>query len=371
MKSYSEAAAALAFVIFISSTAAAAGLRIVEPVNGTICFSQEEISLRAELSGGNGAEELHFVWSADGRNILAEGLAASVKNLAYRMQTLTVKAMAGDSVAASDSVKLTVVLRPEQFTLSERADWEGEVSSRGGMVAFTSFRSGEPEIWTASAESRAAGRITYQGGWAPSWTVDNRSLVFWSERAGIRDLWLLELGRDQNSARRLTDGSGYNWMPACSPVDSRVACCSKSGNRRSLRVLDYNAPDRGYMEAAGPEHHPLFPRWFPDGQSILFTSYSDSLPVVCRVSLADGNVSRLTSPGAEDADISPDGTLLVLVRNGSLWLHRLADGFERQLTRDGGAVISPRFFPDGRKVIFASAFSGNYDLWTLNLPQLD
>ncbi|MCE5272412.1 DPP IV N-terminal domain-containing protein [bacterium] len=371
MDKITAACAALTAFVFVSAALAADGLRIVEPRPGTVCYGQEELSLRAEYSGSLPAEGLRFVWSVSGGTVVSEGINASVRALAYRVQTLTVRALAGDSAVARDSLRLTVIQRPEQFTLSERADWEGEVSSRGTLVAFTSFRSGEPEVWTASTASRGVSRITYQGGWAPSWCVDGRTLVFWSERAGVRDLWLLDLGKDQNNARRLTAGDGYDWLPACSPTDSRVAYCSKRGHRLSLKVLDYAAEGQPPQEVVGPEQHPLFPRWFPDGGSLLFTSYSDSLPVVCKVSLLDGSVSRLAGPGAEDADISPDGSHLVLVRNGSLWLHRLADGYERQLTRDGGAVISPRFFPDGRRVIFASSLSGNYDLWTLDLPLSD
>jgi len=371
MKKLSAACAALTVFVFVSAAAAADGLRIVDPRPGTVCYSQEELPLHAEYSGSLPSEGLHFVWSVSGGTVVAEGLNTSVRALAYRVQTLTLRALAGDSVVALDTLSLTVVQRPEQFTLSERADWEGEVSSRGTLVAFTSFRSGEPEVWTASTANRGVSRITYQSGWAPSWCVDGRSLVFWSERAGVRDLWLLELGKDQNNARRLTLGDGYDWLPACSPTDSRVVYCSKRGRRLSLKVLDYAAEGQAPREVVGPEQHPLFPRWFPDGEHLLFTSYSDSLPVACKVSLLDGSVTRLAAPGVEEADISPDGSLLLLVRGGNLWLHRLADGHERQLTRDGGAVISPRFFPDGRKVIFASSLSGNYDLWTLDLPQSD
>ncbi len=86
------------------------------------------------------------------------------------------------------------------------------------------------------------------------------------------------------------------------------------------------------------------------------------------IDMIDGAVARVSSLGAENADVSPDGQLVVIVRHGELWLHRLKDGYERPLTRDGAEALSPRFSPDGRQVIYASTRSGNYDLWLLDLP---
>ena len=147
---------------------------------------------------------------------------------------------------------------------------------------------------------------------------------------------------------------------------------SKSGARRSLKILDYTTFDQQEpQEVVGPEEFPMFPRWFPGGEELLFTSYRDALPVISRVSLLDRRIQRIGKPGAEDADINPEGKLVVLVRDGNLWLLRMADGLERQLTREGAGALSPRFFPDGSKILFASSVSGNYDLWTLDLPSLD
>jgi hypothetical protein len=371
MKVYRACGLVICLFLLHASFCRAGGLTILQPQPGQVFYLEESVPLRAVWTGvgDSSAAGLSFVWSSDAGGQVAQSLEGSLRNPGYRVHNLTLTAQRGDSVLALARVSFTVIVRPVQFTLSERTDWDGEVSRSGAMVAFTSFRNGDPEVWTSTIAAKGVTRITYQGGWGPSWTLDGRRLVFWSERAGKRDLWLLELGREQLNARRLTPNTGADWQPACSPVDNRVAFSSKRGSRLSVKVLDLDNPDQEPVEVIGPEQHPMFPRWFPGGKELLFTSYSDTLPAVCRVSLADGGVSRITAgAGAEDADVSPDGARIVMVRGGDLWLRRLSDGSERPLTRDHAGALSPRFLTDGNRVLFASTYSGNYDLWLLDLP---
>ena len=359
-------------LLFVFSGDCFSALQIVEPAAGAIVYGHENIRFLArwldERQLPEGAE-LRYLWSSDVDGPLAEGLRSSVTGLSYCTHRITLEAVWGDSVLGSVEARITVIKRPEQFTLSERSDWEGEFSPSGAQVAYTSFRSGEPEIWIASVDSRAASRITYQGGLAPTWSPDEQRFAFWSDRAGSRDLWIVDLiEEEQKTAVQLTFGSGSEWMPALSPVDGRLVYVSKNGRRLCLEMIDTDDPESVPVEILGPRQQPMFPRWFPDGQDILFTSYSDTLSAVCRLSLESGAVERVGPLGAEDADISPDGNFVVMVRNGELWLHRLEDGYERALTQDSSEPLSPRFSPDGRQVIYASTRSGNYDLWLLDLP---
>ncbi|HUU29777.1 MAG TPA: hypothetical protein VM123_18395 [archaeon] len=353
---------------------ACCALEIISPAPGEVVYQNENLLCRAiwnndSLPAPEG--NVLFRWSSDVDGQLGEGLKRNITDLSYRRHELTCEAVLGDSVIARAKTNVTVIVRPVQFTLSERNDWEGEFSRQGTRAAFTSFRFGEPEILIASVANRAVSRITYQGGMAPSWSADGHKLVFWSERTGGRNLWLVDLteGPEPLNAVKLTSDTASDWMPAFSPVDSRVVYVSKQGKRLSLKTLD--ADERGLepLEILGPEHQPMFPRWFSDGEEILFTSYRHTQPAIYRLSLKNGFVIQLTDPGAEDADVSPDGKLIVMVRGGEIWLHRLNDNYERPLTNEHAGAISPRFSPDCEKVIYASSLSGNYDLWILDLPK--
>ncbi len=349
---------------------AAGALQIDSPADGAVVYQEEGLSLRARWSGEDApAEPLGFRWVSDREGVLGEGLDLAAKRLNYATRRLRVEALAGDSVIASAEARVTVVQRPVQFTLSENDDWEGEFSAGSGLVAYTSFRSGGAEVWVAGPDGRGVRRVTMQGGLGPSWAADGR-LVFWTERAGGRQLWVTDPHGGGNGTVQLTAGPAANWMADCHPREGRAVYVSRDGARRCLMQVDLSAqdPPATATELLGAEHEPMYPRFFPDGQAILFTSYREPLPVICRFVPAEGKVTALSRPGAEDADVSPDGSRVVMVREGELWLLELAGGEERQLTAEQGRVLSPRFTAEGRRVIYASARSGNYDLWVLNLP---
>ena len=123
--------------------------------------------------------------------------------IAVGMQTIKVAAYRGGMIVSEASEEIEVISRPVQFSLSESIDWEGEFSPRGTMVAFTSFRSGDPEIWTASASGQAVTRLTYSEGWNPTWSSDGKYLAFWSDRSGRRNVYRVDLDEDKKKRRAL------------------------------------------------------------------------------------------------------------------------------------------------------------------------
>lgn len=347
-----------------------AGLEILQPADGKVFYQNETVPCRARCSEElrKIERELRYVWSSDIDGVLAEGPETAIGPLSYRLHRLRVEAFHGDSSVADAEVSLMIIALPVQFTLSPRDDWEGEFSPGGTLVAFTSFRSGDPEIWTASSNGQGTERITYQGGWGATWSSDGTRLAFWSERSGTRDIWVVNLDDDPLVAEPLVDWPHSEWYPVFSPLDNRVAFTVKQEKRLSLQVIDADDPSAGPTEVVGPEYYPMFPRWLPDATGLVFTSFADSLPVICSVSFESGVIGRIAGPGTENADISPDGKWLVMVRDQDIWLQRTSDSLLRPLTREKAGAMCPRFSPDGKLVIFASNRSGNYDLWLVALP---
>ena len=349
----------------------AAELKITQPAPGEIFYQEEKITCRAgwlgEVPQGE-EQQLRYTWSSDVDGTLAEGLETTIGSLSYCFHQLSVKVFKDDILVAGDSVSLVIVGSPVQFTLSARNDWEGEYSPNGTMVAFTSFRSGDPEIWMTSSTGQGTERITYQGGWGPSWSADGNRLIFWSERGGGRDLWVVNLEDDPMIAEPLVSEPYPEWAPMFSPLDNRVVFVAKQGTRLSLKLVNADDPAPEPVEVVGPEYQPMFPRWLPDASGLVFTSFAESRPVICRILFDSGLVGRISETGAENADISPDGERLVMVRDQDIWLQRISDMVERPLTREKSGAMCPRFSPDGKWIIYASNRSGNYDLWLINLP---
>jgi TolB protein len=135
----------------------------------------------------------------------------------------------------------------------------------------------------------------------------------------------------------------------------------------------------------------------PDGSTIVFTSLRDGDLDVYTMRVDGTQLKRLTTTLGYDGGpfFSPDGKLIVyrayhpataadsaeylellarrLVRptRMDLWIMNADGSDQRQVTHLPGASFAPSFFPDGRRIIFASNFSAptseHFDLYALSL----
>jgi TolB protein len=90
-------------------------------------------------------------------------------------------------------------------------DW----SPDGRMVAYQSQIAGRFQLKTINLRDRTTRQLTSEGqNEAPSWAPDGRHLVFASSRTGVRELWVIDV--ETGRARQLTRGAGAR-LPAWSP----------------------------------------------------------------------------------------------------------------------------------------------------------
>ncbi|MFN7987898.1 MAG: protein kinase [Thermoanaerobaculia bacterium] len=164
--------------------------------------------------------------------------------------------------------------------------------------------------------------------------------------------------------RALTQ-SGSDSAPAASPDGGLVAFASRRGRSTRIWLKQVRAEGETAL-TAGPAD--TEPRFFPDGQSLLFTRTDEkTVPSLWRVPVVGGEERRLFT-SAESGDVSPDGTEVAFLRllrqedrTSALVVAPLSSGKERELARFDTIVSNPRFSPDGRTVALAeegSAQSG-------------
>jgi len=166
---------------------------------------------------------------------------------------------------------------------------------------------------------------------------------------------------------QLTGEGGY--------FDSRVVFVSESGpkndRRKRLAIMDYDGENVQYLTDSNAIV--LAPRFSPDGDRVLYTSYETGFP---RVYVLD--VSTASRRVLEQADgtmsfaprFAPDGRTIVfsLSRNGNTDLYRM-DVSGRGLTRLTTAPsieTAPSYSPDGSQIVFESDRSGTQQLYIMD-----
>ena len=93
-------------------------------------------------------------------------------------------------------------------------------SADGSKIAFSSSRSGDPEIWISDAGGGGAHKITSFRGpdVAPTWNPRTNSQLAWvSGRTGLPQIYTMD--QDGANIERLTDG-GYAVSPSWRPTAS-------------------------------------------------------------------------------------------------------------------------------------------------------
>lgn len=112
------------------------------------------------------------------------------------------------------------------------------------------------------------------------------------------------------------------------------------------------------------------PRWSPDGNYIVFTSYKSGFPDIYRIDLRTNRRDVVASFKGTNlgARYSPDGSRMTMVLTGGANADvfiREVSGSLRNLTRSRGLESAPCWSPDGRQLVFSSDQSGGPQLYTM------
>jgi TolB protein len=166
---------------------------------------------------------------------------------------------------------------------------------------------------------------------------------------------------------RITGEGGY--------FDSRVVFVSETGPKtarvKKLAVMDYDGANVQYLTDGASIV--LAPRFSPNGDRILFTSYTSGFP---RIYLM--NTANLATQALDDQQgtmtfaprFSPDGGTVAfsLERDGNTDIYTLniASGKLTQLTNAPSIETAPSYSPDGSQIVFESDRSGQPQLYIMS-----
>ena len=179
-------------------------------------------------------------------------------------------------------------------------------SPSGRELAYSSSRTGDPEIWISDANGALARRVTSFRGpdVSPVFNPKSGAQIAWiSGRTGLPQVYLMET--DGSNVQRMTDG-GYATSPSWSPNgqfltfawDRKYGPGAPGG--QDIYVMEIAT--KRWIQLTHDIGRCDFPSWSPDGRHITFANDPDGRAEHTRIMsmLSDGTGRRaLTGPGAD------------------------------------------------------------------------
>lgn len=165
---------------------------------------------------------------------------------------------------------------------------------------------------------------------------------------------------------RITGESGY--------FDSRVVFVSEAGPKNArekrLAVMDYDGANLQFLTDSSAIV--LAPRFSPQGDRVLYTSYETGFPQIYELNVASVQRRQL-NVAAESMTFAPryapNGQTVVysLAQRGNtdIFSLNLGSGQSTRLTSAPSIETAPSFSPDGSQIVFESDRSGTQQLYIM------
>jgi len=223
---------------------------------------------------------------------------------------------------------------PRQLTKRPEDEYGPVFSPDGKKILFVSEERGSRDIWVMDRDGSHKTRLTKDKGIEqhPAWSPDGKKIVYSAlpRDADNFDLWVMEA--DGSSKIQLTQTPSNEITPSWHPNGQRIAFASDEGDNLDIYTIDTDGKDR--TKLIGTVRHEFQPAWSPDGSKIAYSAW-----------------------GSEES-----------LDQSNIWIAN-ADGSQQTQLTTTPPSLHPVWHPDGTKILFHSKRSGNWDLWTLQVPE--
>jgi TolB protein len=210
-------------------------------------------------------------------------------------------------------------------------------SRGGGVIAFSSDRDGNMEIYTVAANGTNAFRVTAEpaADTDPSWSWPADRLAFSSMRSGGGDIYVMR--GDGSALAQVTSDPAQDRWPSWFPFGGRLVFASNRDGG-DFDLFAQNVDGSALTQLTSSAADETMPVWSPDGFRIAYLSGGNVF-----VMSADGSGQRglTSSGGAQSLSWSPEGSALVYSRGGDLYVIRAEGGSPVRITSGGATDTDP------------------------------
>ena len=226
------------------------------------------------------------------------------------------------------------------------------------------------EVYVADYDGANPRRITINRALNvfPNWSPDGRSIAYTSYRTGVPDILISNIYA--GTLEIPTKGSGQNWLPVFSPDGTKIAFTSSRDGNPELYVMNRDGSDLRRL-TNNPEIDTT-PTWSPNGNQIAFTSGRTGTPQIYMVGADGSGLRRISQESYADRPTwspAPFNEIAFSARSGpgfDIKVLNIGTGETRQITFGEGTNESPAWSPNGRHLAFMSTCAGKSQIFTVD-----
>ncbi|MBI4397090.1 MAG: PD40 domain-containing protein [Elusimicrobia bacterium] len=182
--------------------------------------------------------------------------------------------------------------------------------------------------------------------------------------------YMMEPGQERRIAHEWADEIVRYFLGEAGIAHTKITFVNDATGKKEVCVVDYDG--QNFRRLTGDRSIALFPKFSPDGKSIVYATYLEGSPMLYVIG-SDGRSKRplCRYPGLNSAAAwLPDGQNLVatlsLGRNPNLHLVDLEGKILRTLTNFASADTAPTLSPDGLHLAFTSDRPGYPQIYTMD-----
>ena len=182
------------------------------------------------------------------------------------------------------------------------------------------------------------------------------------------------IGNWRRMAHKISDAVYSRLTGETAYFDSRVVYISEQGpknaRKKRLTIMDYDGANSRFL--TDDNDIVLAPRFSPNNEEIVYTSYETGVPKVYLMNVDTLNKRLLDDqPGMTFAPrFSPDGRNVVMSLtdrgNTDIYSVVLATGRKSRLTTGPSIDTAPSYSPDGKKIVFESDRGGRQQIYIMS-----